>query len=397
MVLDYQNSKNFLGIMMITRTMQPKLEELARKFPVVTITGPRQSGKSTLAKMTFPDYSYVSLENPNMREFAEGDPEGFLATYDGKVIIDETQRVPSLFNYLQERVDAADAVGQYILSGSQNFLLMESVTQSLAGRTALLKLYPLSQSELVSAGMASATLNEWLLKGGFPRIFRYDIDPLDYYPAYIQTYLERDVREQSQVGSLDAFRRFMQLCAGRIGCILDKESLSNEAGVNIKTTERWLSILQASSVVILVRPFVRNFNKRLVKRSKLYLCDTGLAASLLGLRTLEDVMLSPFRGALFENLVLLERLKREWASGTRPNVWFWQETATNEVDFIFGTETKPEAVEAKSGATFDSKWFKSMKIFTELAGLSPQDKAVVYGGDERIMTSAGAIIPWREW
>lgn len=382
---------------MIPRLMQPKLKELATQFPVVTVTGPRQSGKSTLAKAAFPDYRYVSLENPNNRSFAASDPQGFLATYHHRVVIDEAQRVPELFNYLQEHVDATDMPGQYILTGSQNFLLMKGVTQSLAGRTALLTLFPFSQRELGAASELPSNLNQWLLSGAYPRIYRYGIAPGDYYPPYIQTYLERDVRNLADVGSLDTFRRFMRLCAGRIGNILDYTELAGEAGIDVRTVKRWLSVLQASSIVLLVQPFVKNFNKRLVKRPKLYLCDTGLACSLLGLRTQDDVALSPFRGALFENLVLMEYLKAQWAEGVSPEVWFWHETSTNEVDFIMGTEAHPKAVEVKSGATFNTKWFKSMKVFSALADLSPDDKTVIYGGDETLTTSQGRLLSWRDW
>lgn len=382
---------------MIPRIMQPKLEELAGKFPVVTVSGPRQSGKSTLAKMTFPSYRYVSLEDPDRYEFASSDPRGFLATYDRRVIIDEAQRVPALFNYLQGQVDDADEPGQYVLTGSQNFLLMQGVTQSLAGRTALLTLLPFAQEELAPEGKLPGGLNRWLLQGGYPRLYRYGIDPGDYYPPYIQTYLERDVRDLADVGSLDAFRRFMRLCAGRIGNLVDYTELATETGIDVRTVKRWLSVLQASSLVILVQPFVKNFNKRLVKRPKLYLADTGLACSLLGLRTVDDVALSPFRGALFENLVLTEYLKEQWGRGFVPNVWFWQETATNEVDFIIGDESHPRAIEVKSGATFNAKWFKSMKVFSTLAGLAPEDRLVVYGGDESLTTSQGAVLSWREW
>ncbi len=382
---------------MIPRLMQPKLKELAGKFPVVTVTGPRQSGKSTLAKMAFPDYRYVSLEDPDQRDFATNDPRGFLSTYDKEVIIDEAQRVPALFNYLQGQVDSADETGQYILTGSQNFLLMKGITQSLAGRAAFLSLYPLSQKELSNENMLTSNFDQWILRGAYPRLYRYDIEPADYYPPYIQTYLERDVRDLANVGSLETFRRFMRLCAGRIGNLVNVSEFATEAGVDMRTVKRWFSILQASSLVLLVQPFMKNYNKRLVKRPKLYLTDTGLACSLLGLRTVDDVALSPFRGALFENLVLMEYLKTQWAQGVSPNIWFWQETATNEVDFIIGDESHPRAVEAKSGATFSNRWFKSMKVFSELAKLEAEDRIVVYGGDEAFHTSQGEVVPWREW
>ncbi len=377
--------------------MQPKFEELSHKFPIVTITGPRQSGKSTLARHAFPQYQYVSLENPSIRQFAINDPEGFLATYESHSIIDEIQRVPALFNYLQTKVDETDEPGQYILSGSQNFLLMRNVTQSLAGRTALLTLYPLSQRELSAVDKLPDSLDSWLFTGGYPRIYKSAIEPGDFFPAYIQTYLERDVRGENNVGSLDAFQRFLRLCAGRIAEILDVENLSTEAGIDRRTTQRWISILEASSIVYLLRPFSKNFNKRLVKRPKLYFTDTGLACSLLQFQSIRDVEVSPFRGNLFENLVLMEYLKRNLAQGARPNAWFWHETATNEVDFIFGSEFEPFAVEAKSGSTFNSKWFKSMKVFSELAHLDAKSKQIVYGGNQQLETSQGSVIPWLEW
>lgn len=382
---------------MFKRDAENRLAKLLNQFPVISITGPRQSGKSTLAKIAAPEYRYVTLENPNNREFAQEDPKGFLSTYSDKVIIDEAQRVPHLFNYMQEQVDAADKPGQYILSGSHDFLLMESITQSLAGRTALINLFPLSKKELSETEKAPQDINLWLLQGGFPRLHRYDIDPLEFYPPYIQTYLERDVRQQTNVGSLDDFKKFMKLCAGRIGNLLDIGNLATEAGVNAATAKRWLSILQASYAIILVPPYFNNFNKRLVKRPKLYFCDTGLACSLLGLRSKSDIAVSAFRGPLFENMVLMEYLKKECASGPKPEVWFWQETATNEVDFIVGSEANPQAIEVKSGATFDRKWFKSMKVFTELADIDENNRTVVYAGDETVKTSNGHLVSWKDW
>lgn len=381
----------------IERSARPRLEKLASQLPIVAITGPRQSGKSTLARMAFPEYRYVSLENPDMRDFALNDPRGFLATYDSNTVIDEAQAAPQLFSYLQQHVDERDAPGLFVLTGSQNFLLMESVTQSLAGRVALVDLLPLSQHELKEAGRASETLAGWLYSGAFPRIYRYGIDPLEYYSSYVQTYLERDIRSQAQVASLDAFRTFMRLCAGRVGSLLDVTGLASEAGIDVRTAKRWLSLMQASNVTLTVRPYFRNFKKRLVKRPKLYFCDTGLLCYLLGMRSAEDLRLSPFRGAVFENMVLLEYVKGGCAKGPMPDVWFWQETSTNEVDFIVGPESTPLAVEAKSGMTFDRSWFKSMRVFTELAEIDAARRLVVYGGDEPLETSRGRLVPWREW
>lgn len=293
--------------------------------------------------------------------------------------------------------DQVDEPGQYLLSGSQDFLLLESITQSLAGRTALLNLFPLSRYELEKDGHAPRDVDSWLFDGAFPRLYRYRIDPTDFYPSYIQTYLERDVRLQVNLGSLDAFQRFMRLCAGRVGNLLDIGNLAEETGVKADTAKRWLSIMEASYAIILVPPYFKNFNKRLVKHPKLYFCDTGLACSLLGMRNSNDVSISPYRGALFENLVLMEYLKRRCAVESRPDIWFWQETSTNEVDFIIGSGSNLQAVEVKSGATFDKKWFKSMRVFTELADVDIDRRTIVYAGGDNLTTSQGKIIPWTKW
>ena len=381
----------------ISREATPKIQSMAEKFPVVSITGPRQSGKTTLAKHAFPSYDYVSLEDPNARMFALEDPLGFLATYPSKTIIDEAQRVPELFSYLQGRVDEAGLPGQYVLSGSQNFLLSDAVSQSLAGRVAVMHLLPLSRYELAEDGLLPERLDDWLLAGGYPRMYQQEIDPIDYFPSYIETYLERDARAQLANASLADFQRFLRLCAGRIGQLLDIGNLSAEAGIDARTAKRWLSILQASFIVLLVQPYYRNFNKRLVKRPKLFFCDTGLACSLLGLRSVESVALSPFRGGLFENMAFVEHVKRSFSQGKPADLWFWQETATNEVDLIIENDGALRAVEVKSGATFDHKWFASMKVFASLTDMDAKDKAVVYGGDKDMTTSQGAVISWRSW
>lgn len=382
---------------MIPRELEHRARELATKFPIVAFVGPRQAGKSTLARMAFPDYAYVNLEKPDIRTLAARDPNSFLKAYDEKVIIDEVQQVPELFSYLQAKVDEDGVCGQFVISGSRNFLLMEKISQSLAGRVAILNVLPFSRFELSEAGHAPADLDAWLLAGGYPRIYDKQISPTDYYPFYIQTYLERDVRSIAAVGSIDSFRRFMQLCAGRTGCLLNMAALAADAGIDTRTAKRWMSILQESFIVTLLPPYFKNFSKRLVKSPKLYFCDTGLACSLLGLRSEDDVAFSPYKGALFENLVYNEFAKRNEARGRHENAWFWHETSSNEVDFLFGFEHDLQAVEAKSGQTFTLSWFKSMKVFTELADVGAENRLVVYGGDETLQTSKGKIVSWRDW
>ncbi len=382
---------------MIKREAEVRIRYLATKFPAVAILGVRQTGKSTLAKMAFPDYDYVSLEDPDVRSLATSDPRGFLARYSCKVILDEVQRVPDLFSYLQTKMDSDDIEGNYILSGSRNFEIMQGITQSLAGRVAIVNLMPLSRFELEGANLEQDSPWETLFAGAFPRVYHKQILPTDYFPTYIQTYLERDVRNILNIGQLDTFRKFMGLCAGRIGNILNYTSLASDAGIDVRTARRWISVLEESYVAFTIPPYFNNFNKRLVKSPKLYFCDTGLACSLLGLTSANDVSISPFRGALFENYVLLEHLKRTRAAGLDDKVWFWHETQSNEVDFIYGPEHNLSIVEVKSGETFDLSWFNSMQIFSKLAKVSDKNKTIVYAGSESYSTSKGEIIAWNDW
>ena len=382
---------------MIKREAEDRVRHLATKFPAVAILGVRQAGKSTLAKMAFPDYDYVSLEDPDVRSVATSDPRGFLTRHSNKVILDEVQRAPELFSYLQTKMDSDDVEGNYILSGSRNFELMQNITQSLAGRVAILNLMPLSRFEFAGASLEQETPWETLFTGSFPRVFHKNIAPTDYFPTYIQTYLERDVRNILNVGQLDTFRKFMSLCAGRIGNILNYTSLASDAGIDVRTAKKWISVLEESYIAFTISPYFNNFNKRLVKAPKLYFCDTGLACSLLGLTSAKDVYLSPFRGALFENFILLEHLKRARAKGLNDQVWFWHETQSNEVDFIYGAEHNLSIVEVKSGETFDLNWFNSMQVFSSLAKVSDKNKTIVYAGNESYSTSKGEIVSWRDW
>lgn len=346
---------------MIERVLKTKLLDMISKYPIVTLTGPRQSGKSTLLKTSFPTYQYVSLEDPDMRLFATEDPRGFLATYPDKTIIDEVQRVPELFSYIQTHVDKENKEGMYLLAGSHNFLLMESINQSLAGRTAILNLLPFSHHEMQTGNILPATIDEEIYKGAYPRLYDKNITPTDYYPYYIQTYVERDVRLMKNIGDLSKFIRFIKLCAGRIGQLLNLSGLANECGISVSTATAWMSLLEASYIAYLLKPDHNNYAKRLVKSPKLYFYDTGLACSLLDIKSAEQVSTHFLRGGLFENLVVNEFIKDSLNKGEEPNLTFWRDSTGNEIDLLQTIAGKQNAYEIKSGATYTSDYFKGIR------------------------------------
>jgi predicted AAA+ superfamily ATPase len=382
---------------MIERTITKKLSEMLEKFPVALLTGPRQSGKSTLLRSAFPNYDYVSLEELDIRLLAQSDPRGFLGSYRRKTIIDEAQHAPQLFSYIQSIIDRENAVGRFILSGSQNFLLMQSITQSLAGRVAILKLLPFSYAELKSASLAPKEVNELIFTGGYPRIFDKNIQPTDFYPAYTQTYVERDVRLLRNVADLSRFIRFVKLCAGRIGQLLNMASLATECGVNAETVQAWLSVLETSYIMFRLKPYHKNFNKRLVKTPKIYFYDTGLACSLLGIETARQLQTHYLRGELFENWVIAELLKQHYAAGKEPNIYFWRDSAGTEVDLLIENAAKVTAVEIKSGCTMSSDYFKGLKAVQMLSVVTPENSMVAYGGDQNLQTAHGKFVPWSEF
>lgn len=379
---------------MVERNIIDKIKYLLTKYPVVTLTGTRQCGKSTFLRNSFPKMRYVSLEDPDLREFALDDPRGFLNNFGFPLIIDEAQYAPKLFSYIQTRVDAEDQTGMYILSGSHNFLLMESISQSLAGRTAILKMAPFSISELSNANLLPK-LNNWLYTGGFPRIYDKQIKPTDYFPSYFQTYIERDVRQLRNINDLSHFVRFVKLCAARIGQLLNINSLANECEVSTQTVNSWLSVLETSYVIYLLRPYHNNFNKRLVKSPKLYFCDTGLAASLLGMEDDRQMETHYMRGELFENMVIMEFIKQEYAQGREPNVSFWRDSNQNEIDLLIERGLDLQAYEIKSSATMKTDYFKGLKKFATLSQLPTESLHVVYGGDVNYLTSYGDLISWK--
>ena len=377
---------------MIERTLASKVTSLAQKFQVITLTGPRQSGKTTLVKATFPDLPYVSLEEPDIRQIALTDPRGFLSNYPNGVILDEIQNTPELFSYVQRIVDENRQI-QFILTGSSNFLLMEKISQTLAGRTAVLHLLPFSLQELEPLADSYENL---IFKGQYPRIYDRTIPPPDFYPSYIQTYVDRDVRMIKNIGDINAFIQFTQLCAGRIGQPLNNASLANDAGISPNTAKSWLSILESSYILYRLQPYHRNFNKRLIKSPKLYFYDTGVACSLLGIREQEQVNLHYMKGSLFENLILNEFIKRSYNRGENRQPYYWQDNHGKEIDCLLVNGEKVAAVEIKSGKTISTSYFENLNYWRSLTALPENQEYVVYGGDQSMQTSAGTLISWKD-
>jgi len=376
---------------MIERTLASKVTSLAQKFQVITLTGPRQSGKTTLVRATFPDLPYVSLEEPDIRQIALTDPRGFLSNYPNGVILDEIQNTPELFSYIQRIVDENRQI-QFILTGSSNFLLMEKISQTLAGRTAVLHLLPFSLQELEPL---TDSYENMIFKGQYPRIYDRTIPPPDFYPSYIQTYVDRDVRMIKNIGDINAFIQFTQLCAGRIGQPLNNASLANDAGISPNTAKSWLSILESSYILYRLQPYHRNFNKRLIKSPKLYFYDTGVACSLLGIREQEQVNLHYMKGSLFENLILNEFIKRSFNQGENRLPYYWQDNHGKEIDCLLVNGEKVTAVEIKSGKTMSTSYFENLKYWRSLAALLESQEYVVYGGDQSMQTGAGTLISWK--
>ena len=382
---------------MIPRIITPYIERLTAKFPVLAITGPRQSGKTTLLKHLFQNYQYVSLENPETRIFAQEDPKGFLETYPKKVIFDEIQRVPDLFSYLQEIVDQSGMEGQFILSGSQNFLLLEKITQSLAGRVALFKLLPFSFAELKGQNLLATDWSEAAYKGFYPRIYDKDILPSDFYSNYIETYVERDVRNLINIKDLTLFRNFVKLCAGRIGQILNLSSLANDCGISQPTAQAWLSILESSYIIFTLPPYYKNFSKRVIKSPKLYFYDTGLAASLLGITEAGQINTHYLKGGLFENMIIAELLKQDFNQGQKADFYFWRDSNGNELDCLIERAGQIEVIELKAGKTINTDYFKNLKYFKEIAGELIAQSYLIYGGNQNQKRTQAIVRKWDEF
>lgn len=364
---------------MFKRALQPEIEKAAKKLPVVTINGPRQSGKTTLVRALFPHKPYVNLEALDIREFATQDPRRFLEQYPEGAVLDEIQNVPKLLSYIQTIVDEKERAGLYILTGSHQLELHQAISQSLAGRTAILTLLPMSLKEIEDAEI-ELTLDEALLTGGYPRIYNSELNPTKTYREYVQTYIERDVRQLIHIKDLVQFQRFIRLCAGRVGQLLNVESLGNDVGVSSHTIKNWLSILEASYVIVRLAPYFENFGKRIVKTPKLYFTDVGLLSFLLGIETVEQLKRDPLRGNIVENLVLLELIKARLNLGLDPNLYFFRDSHGHEVDIIYKNGHQLLPIEVKSAMTYTSDFSKRIHYFQQLVGERAPKGYIIYAG-----------------
>jgi len=381
---------------MIPRRIGEIAKHLFTKYPVISITGPRQSGKTTLIKHIFSHLPYISLEDPDESQFAINDPRGFLKRFPKGAMLDEVQRTPQLFSYIQTEVDGKGENGQFVISGSQNFLLLESISQSLAGRVAVLKLLPLSMSELKKRNLVPNNYEDLIFTGFYPGIYANKISPEFFFPNYIQTYVERDVRSIKQIGDLNSFTRFMQLCAGRIGQLLNITSLANDCGIAVNTAKSWISILESSYTIFLLQPHHQSFNKRLVKMPKLYFYDTGLASSLLRVEKADQLTSHFMVGSLFENMIIVEMLKHRYNQGKQSNLFFWRDNKGKEIDCLLEEAGRLIPVEIKSGRTFNQDYLSNLKYWNGISGNLPENTFLVYGGEKDYPTTYGNVIGWRK-
>lgn len=379
---------------MFKRTITTELQKLT-SYPVITLIGPRQSGKTTLVQFAFPQKPYLSLEDPDIRRAATEDPRGFLQSYPEGAILDEIQRAPLLLSYIQGIVDKKQKGEMFILTGSHQLELHQAISQSLAGRTALLTLLPMSIAELTEAGF-HFDVDGYLLHGGYPRIFKDSLDPTTAYRNYFQTYVERDVRQLIHIKDLNQFEKFVRLCAGRVGQILNQEEIGGEVGISSHTVKEWLSLLEASFIIFRLQPYFENFGKRLIKSPKIFFTDVGLATYLLGISETMQLQRDPLRGHLFENLVVLELLKARANQGLDPNLYYYRDVKKNEIDLLYKQGHNLYPIEIKSSKTFHPDFVKPLRFFQEVAeGRAPKN-FLIYGGDSLSQFQGTTLLNFKE-
>ena len=382
--------------MYIQRAVAQTLAHLATKFPVIALLGPRQSGKTTVAQETFPRHTYFSLEDPDIRIRLQEDMRSFLeADYGEGVIIDEFQNEPQIVSYIQGIVDKNYRPGYFILTGSHNFLMNQAITQSLAGRVGIMTLLPLSVQELKEHSAAPLSLNEMLFTGSYPALYSRNFLPAEFYGNYLNTYVEKDVRQLINLVKLTDFQKFIRLCAGRIGQLLEVSSLADDCAISVPTVKAWLSILEASYIIFLLQPHFVNFGKRLVKSPKIYFYDTGLACYLLRVISVDQLSEHYLRGGLFESFILSDMKKHFYNKGEEPPLYFWRDNHQNEIDCIIDYGTKLVPVEIKSSKTFNERFFEKLGYYSEIARSDSRESSVVYGGDDEFALSKGRVVSWR--
>jgi len=381
---------------MIKRKLAKHILRLVKSYPIISLTGPRQSGKTTLVKELFSqNYRYVSLEDLDLRLFANEDPRGFLENYQQYVIFDEVQNAPGLFSYLQGIVDRDKLPGQFILTGSQNFLLLEKISQSLAGRSAILHLLPLELNEIENAKIPLLSLEKTLIKGFYPRVYENEIISSEWYANYIKTYIERDIRQIKNVHDLGTFQLFLKMCASRTGQLLDLTSLGNDCGISHNTAKAWLNILEASFIIFFLRPHFKNYNKRLVKNPKIYFYDTGLLCSLLDIHSPDQLRTHYLRGWIFESFVIAELKKRQFHSIATSNLYFWRDRYGYEIDCVIDKGLELFPLEIKSSKTIVSDFFDNLKYWNQLSGVLPENSFLVFAGDQSQKRSAANVLGWK--